>query len=631
MAIVGFMTIVCFGSAKAQMHFVPDTVELGCVTIETCRQKTFSAGSKEIEADTLLMQLNHGRPLADVLLQLIPLNFKTYGTSGSASSISLRGAGGSRTQIAWNGMPLNSLTSGDVNLSVLSASTFDNVHINYSAPASLYGSNSFGGVINLVNTSPFEPLLNVQISQQLGTLNTHHTSASVQLANKLFSSKTSLWHFGSDNNFTYYDEYLGRDQKRYNAQHTNFGLMHNSSFRINSNHVLSAGLWLQENETGVPPVNGTNPKMQFSNQKNKTARGFLKWNWYKNKLLISGRSFLFYDYMLYTQKLNQNDENYSINSDIISLQSETEFSGRYTFSNFVTADAGASLRRNTADGVNFTSKPTEDQAAIFSAFRYENALISGVFSVRKEFSTLFVPPVRFGVGLNLRPLKNLKLRASANQKYRMPTFNDKYWPALGNINIKPETGITYDGGFAYSINLNRFNVGTDVSAYWLNMKDMIAWLPQGGTWKPINYPSVLSKGIESKLWVDYKGKGFYVRNDMAFDVNNTREKGATYQLRYTPKYTASNVLSFSVGKLSGTVSGNYLSRRHIDDTYFTLNEIYSLNSSIQYLIPLNKINVFISGSVKNITNNTEPITKDYPNAGRQITGGLKLQYRTIKQ
>ena len=77
-AIVGFVFVYVFGSANAQMHFIPDTTELGCVTIETCRQKTFSAGSKEVEADTLFMQLNAGRPLADVFAQLIPLNFKSF-------------------------------------------------------------------------------------------------------------------------------------------------------------------------------------------------------------------------------------------------------------------------------------------------------------------------------------------------------------------------------------------------------------------------------------------------------------------------------------------------------------------------------------------------------------------------
>lgn len=631
-AIIGVLALVVSDNALGQMHFITDTVELGGITVETSRQQVFSVGSRQLYSDTLPMQLNEGKSVEAILLQMAPLNIKSYGTSGAAGMLSVRGAGGSRTQIAWNGMPLNSLTLGDVNLSLISSDAFDQVHIDYSAPSTLYGSNAFGGVVDLLNTPCFNSGINLSVQQQAGSFNTFRTGINAQIGGEKVAIKATAWHFSSDNNFWYYDEYYSQYMNRANANHTQSGAVATGTFRVGVNQMVTAGIWAQQNETGIPPVNGSNPRMMVSTQNDHTLKSYVKWSRHKNNLLLWARTFVFYDYMLYRQKLSPADEVYSIDSDIITLQNETEFSARYTLNRFITADAGGSFRHNVADGVNFSSRPSENRGALFSAAKFSYGEFLASLSVRKELSTRYDPPVRFGFGTQYSFLQNsVTVRFAANQKYRMPTFNDKYWPTGGDPDIKPETGTTYEGGVGFLQQWGSHSVAADVTAYWLDIHQMIAWVPEGALWRPRNYSRVNSKGVENSATYKFTNEAFFVSNKVAFELNQSREQGAQYQLRYTPKYRASNVLSVGAGRISGMISAHYLGRRQIDETYFTLPEHFSVNSSVQYRFNHRNVRVTLLVQAENLTNHTRPLIKDYPLPGTSVMGGIKLQYVDSKE
>lgn len=631
-AIIGVLALFVCNSATSQMHFVPDTVMLGGITVETSRQRMFTSGSRQVVADSLSMQLSEGESVEAVLLQMAPLHIKSYGASGAAKSLSLRGAGGSRTQVAWNGIPLNSLTLGDVNLSLISSDAFEGVRIDYSAPSSLYGNNAFGGVVDLLNITRFNAGTDVSVQQQAGSFNTFRTGFKVQTSSNKVALSASAWYFTSDNNFRYFDEYYSRFMNRLNAAHKQMGAIANGAVRVGEHQVISAGIWITQNEAGIPPVNGSNPAMAISSQHDKSLKSYLKWSYYNQKLLLSARTFILYDYMLYRQKLSATDEVFSIDSDIITWQNETEISARYTFSKYFTADAGGSFRHNTADGVNFSSRPSENRGALFSAARFSHNGFLASLSVRKEISPFYDPPVRFGFGTEYSFWqKKVTLRLGANQKYRMPTFNDKYWPTGGDPDIKPETGVTCETGAGFLHRWGNNKVTADVTAYLLDVNNLIAWVPDGAFWIPQNFTHVSSKGAESSATYRFSGSRFFVSDKIAFELNRSREDGAQYQLRYTPKYRASNVLSFGVGSLSGMVSVHYLGRRQIDETYYTLPEHFSMNSSVQYRFSLKKYKVIVLVQAENLTNHTRPLIKDYPLPGTSFTGGLRLQYFDNKQ
>jgi vitamin B12 transporter len=628
-AITGFLLFVWNQHILGQMFFVSDTLELKMFTVEQSRQHMFDIGNKKISADTFLLEYLDGSTLDNMLRILAPLNLKTGGTSGAVSTLSLRGAGGARTLVTWNGIPLNSLTSGDVNISLLNPTAFNEVLLNYTAPSTLYGGSSFGGVVELNNDPEFNPGIKADLAQYKGSFNTGSTMAKLNLSGKQYYSMTSLWNYHSDNNFSYFDKYFFKTMNRTYADHSSYGLLTTNSFRIGSEQMLTSGIWYQNSLAKLAPENGTHPNLKQSQQSDRSLRTYLKWNLEHNNLFTNVNAYYLDEFLLYTQKLTPDDINYSIYSGIHPVRFGLNADARYDISDHLIADFGSTIYHNLAKGTNYTSVPTETNLALFSALRFQQDQLRMVASVRKELHTQYDPPVRFGLGADYSILHDvLSFRINLNQKYRVPTFNDKYWPGSGNPDLKPETGFTIEAGLNLKKQFSNTILTADVSGYRNKINDMIVWVPaEDGLWKPRNYTSVVSNGIETSAEVStVLFHSFHIRQSASFDLNRSQNEHSGLQLIYTPKYRSNATTVIRYKDVSSVFNFSYLSRRRYDASNFTLPEFYSSNVSVQYTIRINIFTLSISGKVNNLLNQTEPYVKDFPIPGRNYLLGLKLKY-----
>ena len=73
---------------------------------------------KHVEINLNSTALGIDATLEDALKKSIPIYFKNY-SYGGISSIDFRGTGAERTQVYWNGMPINSPTLGSFDFSLL--------------------------------------------------------------------------------------------------------------------------------------------------------------------------------------------------------------------------------------------------------------------------------------------------------------------------------------------------------------------------------------------------------------------------------------------------------------------------------------------------------------------------------
>lgn len=626
-ATIGFLLFAFNQHVKGQMIFVTDTLELNMFTIEQSREHAFDAGNKTIEADTIVLQHHEDASLTDLLGSLAPVNIRTRGTSGALSTLSLRGAGASRTLVTWNGIALNSLTTGDVNMSLLYANAFNSISLNYSAPATLYGGSSFGGVVELNNEPEFRQTSKFGLAHYRGSFNTHNSTLNALFSNKIFYSKTNVWVGSSDNNFNYYDRYYNRTMKRQNAAQSNTGAITTNSFRINTNQILSSGLWYGANRTDLPPINGSHPNLILASQEDQSVRGYLKWILEHHAFYVSVKTYVFDEYIRFTQKNSPGAETYSIYSLIRPLKAGMDADFRYTINRNITVDAGSTVYHNLARGSNYEAIPRETNFALFSAVQYHNGQFSTVASVRKEFHTQYDPPVRFGIGSEYKLLNDMLLiRASLNQKFRIPTFNDKYWPQSGNPLLKPESGSTKDIGIAFHHTIKHINIHADVGAYVNSITNMIVWEPaDAGLWKPVNSPYVKSKGLESSLKLTVApSKDLIISQNANFNVNQARENDTKRQLVYTPKYRFSTSNAVFFKDISSLLTFTYLSRRRYDKSENTLPEFFMVNYSVFYNLNLSFAQFKISAKINNVFNHIEPYVKDYPVPGRHFLLGLNV-------
>ena len=126
---------------------------------------------------------------------------------------------------------------------------------------------------------------------------------------------------------------------------------------------------------------------------------------------------------------------------------------------------------------------------------------------------IFIPAARYDrysdvgdsfnpkIGVCLKPNPFISLKANASKSFRVPGFDDLYWPrsgfAEGNSDLRPEKGRSYDAGIA----LNFDNIFRIEVAYFLNqVEELIQWQPvRGFVWSPTNVGKAEMQGCEATV------------------------------------------------------------------------------------------------------------------------------------
>ena len=126
-----------------------DTISIPEVKVVKSRTSFYKDDQKVLFIDSVLIARTFSSNLDELISKSGAINVYGYGGTGSLSSISLRGTGSAHTNVMWNGFPINSITTGTVDLSLIPASFFNNIRLVYGSSGSLYGSGAFGGSIEL--------------------------------------------------------------------------------------------------------------------------------------------------------------------------------------------------------------------------------------------------------------------------------------------------------------------------------------------------------------------------------------------------------------------------------------------------------------------------------------------------
>ena len=136
----------------------------------------------------------------------------------------------------------------------------------------------------------------------------------------------------------------------------------------------------------------------------------------------------------------------------------------------------------------------------------------------------FTPAVFFSYQPILR--EQLFLRAFYKHVFRMPTFNDLYYTDIGNIALKPEKAVQYDGGIEYSKSfrnldsqLSTMNLHLKADGYFNQIHDKIIAVPKGNSqyrWQMMNLGYVEIRGVDVNAGLD-----FQFRHDVTLSIAGT--------------------------------------------------------------------------------------------------------------
>lgn len=585
----------------------------------------------------------------ELLSYITPSVINNYGGYGSASSIQMRGSGVNHTLVSWNGIPMNSITLGSMDLSMIPVSFADEIALTHGAAGSLSGSGTFGGLLDLNNKADWQNRLSAEVN--IEGRNYHNMGADIKFSkgNSRFQYNTQLFYRQGENDFKYRDTYkFGHPES--NIEHNaylNAGLMQNVFARLDGGHHIEGGLWIQNKYKEIPNILGDYGQANAF-QEDRTIKAYLSWKkTFAHSVLELKTSYL-KDFQRYTDKELSSDSLFSVESDILTHRIYSELNYKKYFTEKLVVDAGAYYSQLKGIVSSYVQEKTENQGALYSAAKYYLKNIILNISLRQEFNEFVIPAPLFSTGLTANIFnKRILIRMNVSNKFRLPTFNEKYWKPGGNPDLLPERGWSTEAGIESMLAGSREDnnyINLNSTVYSSQINNWIQWIPGNPYWFPVNYKKVWARGIENAVdirinnydWTLYFNLSYnYCRstNVETYD-NNSSITGK--QLRYIPFHTAKSYMSFKYMRWQFGLLFSYTGGRHTsmdNNPLYLMDDYFVSDIHLHKSFQLKKLECIFKFRVNNLLNVRYQVVKSYPMPGRMIYTGIifKINNKIRKQ
>ncbi len=608
---------ICSGKAFSQpiadtIYHIPDVI------ISAPRSHHFRS---DVKADIFSpddLRPHAGESLGRFLLYNTALNVKSYGVGGALATVSLRGNTASHVQVNWNGFPINSVTLGSSDFSMIPVVGFDRISVVYGAPGALYGSGTFGGAINLDNNLKPEKALHGSASLNYESLKTLSGSASFHVGNSKLAWKVNVWLSDSDNEFNYYDYIMQRDRKQTDGAWYDAGLIQQAVLKLSSSSTLEAGMWYQVKTYNIPSRIGST---SFQSQADSTLKFFAAYKKSGNRWGLQVKAALFNDEQSFSQKASAQSTVNSIESNIKALQSYGDANFRYFIRPYLSIDAGIIGTYITADVSSYGGEKIEKGLTAFAGIKFDRSRLTWQTELRKEWNSNFDSGIlpSFGIAWKVTPGK-WTLRANISQKFRKPTFNDLFWIPGGNLDLKPETGYSVEAGTLVKIwGKGNTQLSTDMGLYWSEIRNIIVWRPAGAYWTAKNYHKVVTAGMDANVIVDMQRGVWKYHSSLMLTLNRSVIKNPSgageEKMVYSPRVITSWENKLSVSIVDFTVWHHFTADRFYDDDSL-LDPYQTMDIQTGVNIPVGKGKLGVHITVNNLTNTTYELIRLFPMPGR---------------
>jgi len=573
---------------------------------------------------TLTRYSNQG--IAKLLTIENGIYIKSYGLGG-LTTFSKRGASASQTQLIWNGIPVNSPSLGQQDLSLLPLLFSDYLHVDNTSTMN----GGLEGAIHFSNTYRYINGINIHYIKELGSFGLNNTSFKSTYCKEKWSGSTALFKNEGQNNFEYKDySEMGNPIKiRDNAAFLGWGFSQNI-YRKKDDNLFSLHTQYTQFNRQIPSAIGVlNSKpFQFDNSFKSTA----KFNFGSriNQLVQVG---YIRDELQYTDS----------SSSIFSNNSNQTLSGIYRINPFkIKKNWKGSAHLN---GFYFESNSTGylrshnqlrgiANISLTRSTTYRNLELRLRQEIIGETWSPLIPSISFSNRFEKKDKWNYMVQFYTN--YRYPTLNDLYWNPGGNENLNPEKSV---GG---EVNLKYEDYLGDAFkfAYFYSLTDnWIQWLPSNlGYWTPQNVKKVERQGIELSVrkklalskthYFVTQANYTFVRaiNKSTYSIN---DGSLGKQLIYVPHHTIGLTASYVYRRVDISYQQQIYSRTYIDANNTTyLPYIAPASLHIGGTLVDKNTEAYFALKIENLFNETYQIIANQPLPGRYFSVLIRLSLKS---
>lgn len=618
-----FFASFAFADEKDTLHV---SEKLNEVVVFGNRTAFYSEDCKVIRISKESINKSIESNLGDLLNEQSLVRMVSYGGEGSLSTVSLRGGAARHTQVLWNGIPINSSSTGAADVSMLPAFIADEVELNFSAPSALFGSGSFGGAIGLSNLSDWSNSFSLKADLGYGSFNTQNYVLKTSFGNTKVQTSLLVFKKSSDADFSFYNAYKDRMEKRIHNETFSYGSILNGGLKLKGNFRLNYGVWYQLKDKNIAPLTSSYTE-GTANQSDKSLKAYIDLSKvFKTYSLAYNLSYL-HDYLLYSDLMLPGGNDYKVYSEFNFDKVFNDLKFKYYWNDKFTFELAGTFTSAFADVQAYQNEIQENEGALIAAIKYQRNQLVVNASFREHFNAFTKPKSLYSVGLKKAFLKErLVFRTNLASKFRLPTFNDRYWVPGGNPDLQPEYGWTYDFSMHWKL-FEEDNAKTtiEINPFITAIKNWIQWVPDGSYWVPASYQNVEVKGVDFTISNAVKFGRFLGNLDLNASLSETRivesktEAFLNKQLPYTPffKTFVFAKLERNQVRLSYDIGYNgfsYLSAENSSSHF--MPGFWLTNIGVTKIFKFADYQLNASLKVKNLFNASYQIIKEYPMPGR---------------
>ena len=557
------------------------------------------------------------KTLGDIIEGELGISYKNYGPLGQNQSVFMRGATSGQTLVLVDGRKVNDMALGGADFTAIPANIIEKVEIIRGSGAAIYGTGAFGGVINVITkkATPLTPNFNPYFSY--GTFNTINAGITGAYANDTISILIAPSLLSSDGY---------RPNSFYNSKNI-FGKI-GINLSENSEIVLSGQAYNADigNPGSLSYPSDTAKQYEDNN--------YLKLD-YNTKIEDFDIQVCGYN-ANYTRKSGDMFDSWSPYFNQYNT-ANTGVKGNITYKETLTLglewDKTEFKQKNLLSNAEIINKNRETLSAYIQAFitfdTIENLTLIPV--LRGDKNNTYEDVVTPAISAIYKLTDEIKLSGNASKVWNAPSFESLFWPAdynwwqIGNPNLKPEQGFSYDLGLEYSKN----NFTGSITGFYIDSKDLIAWSgtdPNTGLTMPINIKKSRQYGYEIGLTQ-------YISEEFSHKLNYTYTKAEDLDkkedLAYIPLHMLNYVLTVKPASIEGLkltfdISYNTTIKAASFDAVDYIDDYCILNLRADY--QLMKY-VSLWARVDNLTNNeTYQLSYDYPMPGITGTAGIDIRF-----
>ena len=634
-----------------------DTIKTAFVTASAKPSPTLRSAPMQVMAKSDFERLGI-KELHEAVKTFSGVQIKDYGGIGGVKTVSVRSMGSQHTAISYDGVTISNAQSGQVDIGRFNLSNVEYVTLSIGQQDEIFQTARMfasAGVLNIKTARPRFDDSNVKVGAALnvGSFNTWNPLVNYQqkLSGRWAVAVNADW-LSSDGEYPFTlvngtvvtkERRLNSDVNTIRAEANVYGDLERGgevSFKGNwmsSQRGLPGSVVLYNNDARerlwdeAAFVQGYYRKAFGSRWE---MQGQLKYNYAWNKYRDEKEYYpggVKVDYFTQHELYGSASLKYRPVKDLQLVLSQDIF-------------------RNTLDAsyANFVF-PVRFTSLTALAGKYSNGRFTAVASLLSTFITEKVErgdaaPNRFrlspavSVSYKLFEERNIRVRASYQDMFRTPTFNDLYYREVGNKQLDPEiarqlnVGLTWREGFQGVLD----EVSLQADGYYNKVKDKIVAIPTLFVWKMMNLGEVDILGTDVNIGAALSfGAGMRMKlsgswsYQYAVDVTSSADKNYRHQIPYTPRNSGSLSVSFlnkwvDVGYLMNGVGERYALPQNTESNRIAGYVEHSASLSRRFEV--RKCTVALQLECQNFTDVQYEVIQYYPMPARSYRITVKVNF-----